>query len=196
METEYNFEEIWKQRETRLPDIETIKSKAQSFRKKQLWSSVYLTFCLLLSFGTIIWVWYSFPDLHFMTKSGMVFALSALMLYIFQNFQKIKIINKINPALNNQEYLKQLKILQQKDLYMQTKGTSIYYILLSLGMALYLYEFAERMSVFWGIFAYFITFGWILFGWFYIRPRKIRNQQEKISDVIRSLEKIENEFKD
>jgi len=194
METRYNFEEIWKQRETHLPDRKTIQEKAQFYSKKQLWSSILLILSLLASFGTIVWVWLRFPDLHFMTKSGMLFAVSALILYIFLNFQKIKIINKINPALSNQEYLKQMKILQQKDLYMQTKGISQYYLLLSLGMAFYLFEFAERMSLFWGIFTYTITFSWILFGWFYIRPRKIRNQQKKISQVILSLEKIENEF--
>lgn len=196
METNYNFEEIWKQKKTDLPDITEIRSKANGYKNKQKLYTICHMLSLFATFGMIVWVWQSFPDLHLLTKSGMVFALSALIIYIFQNFQKIKIINKINPALNNQKYLKQLKILQQKDLYMQTKGIGIYFILLSLGMAFYLFEFAQRMTIFWGIFTYSITFLWILFVWFYIRPKKIRKQQKKISEVIQSLEKIENDFKD
>ncbi len=194
METQYNFEEIWKKKKADVPDASEIKSKANKFRRKQLLSSLYNTLCLLISLGTVTWVWFSFPNLHFLTKSGMVLMLAALVIFIFQNFQKIRIINKINPSLSNQEYLKQMKMLQQKDLYLQTKGISVYYLLLSLGIAFYLFEFTQRMTLFWGIFTYSVTFGWILFGWIFIRPRKIRKEQKKISEVIQSLEKMEEDF--
>jgi hypothetical protein len=194
METNYNFEEIWKQRKTDIPDIAEILSKSNAYKKKQMLISLLLILALFADFGIVAWVWFSFPELHFLTKAGIMLLVIAIVFFIFQNLQKMKIINKINPATSNQEYLKQMKILQQKDLYLQTKGISIFYIFLSLGIAFYLFEFAERMSVFWGFFTYFITFGWIFFGWFYIRPIKIRKQQKKIQDIISSLEKLEEDF--
>lgn len=195
METNYNFEEIWKQKTPDVLDITEIQSKADAYRKKQMLASICLILSLFMTLGVVVWVWFRFLDLHLMTKSGIILVLIALVLYIFQNFQKMKAIRRINPALNSQEYLTQMKILQRKDLYMQTKGISIYYSLLSLGMALYLFEFAKRMEFFWGIFIYVVTFGWILFGWFYIKPRTIRKQQQKMKDVISSLEKVEEGFK-
>lgn len=158
METRYNFHEIWNKKNTDIPNIKEIKGKASSYRKKQIWATIFQLFSLCISTGMIIWVWFRFPYLNILTKSGMILIFMALLMYIFQNFQKINIISKINPSVNNQEYLNILKTLQKKNFYMQTKGITIYYITLSLGMALYLFEFAMRMSLMGGMLTYGLIF--------------------------------------
>jgi uncharacterized membrane protein YciS (DUF1049 family) len=40
------------------------------------------------------------------------------------------------------------------------------------------------MTAFWGIFAYGITSIWILFNWFYLRPKQIKKQQSKLDEII------------
>ncbi|SHK14761.1 hypothetical protein [Epilithonimonas mollis] len=194
METNYNFQDLWKQKETNTPDSRFIIKKANAYRKNQLLISSCLITSLLATCGVIIWVWVSFPDLHVLTKSGIMLIVTALLFFIFLNLQKVKIINGINPSLSNQDYLKQMKILQKKQMYIQTKGFTIYFLLNFFGLAFYLFEFTQRMSALWGAFTYSLIFAWILFVWFYIKPKRTRKQQQKIRQVIDSLESLEKGF--
>ena len=88
METNYNFEEIWKQKKTDIPGIKEIRSKANAYKKKQMMASVCHIFSLIMTFGMVVWIWYNFPELHLLTKFGMLFMLTALAIFIFQNFQE------------------------------------------------------------------------------------------------------------
>lgn len=194
METQYNFEEIWKQKKANVPDVSEIKTKANIYRRKQWFTSVFLTLILLSDIGVFIWIWCEI-NLSYISKLGLIIVSVALAFYIFFNFQRMGILKKINPSQNHQEYLQQMKNLQKKDLYMQTKGMAIYFVLLSVGVAIYLFGLVKNRDWLWSAVIYVVTFGWILFGWFYIRPRRIRKGQKKISEVIQSLEKIEEDFK-
>lgn len=196
MEPNYNFQDIWNNKKTEIPNIKEIKEKANLYRKKQIRATIFQILSLCVSTGMIIWVWFRFPDLHILTKSGMILMFIALAIYIFQNFQKINIISKINPSLNNQEYLKILKILQQKNFYMQTKGINIYYIILSLGMACYLFEFTMRMSLMGGLLTYGLIFLWIIISWVFIRPKQVKKQRDKLETVINALQSLEKGFEE
>ena len=73
---------------------------------------------------------------------------------------------------------------------MQTTILNLYYVLLSTGIGLYMYEYTQLMTAFWGIFAYGITSIWILFNWFYLRPKQIKKQQSKLDEIIGKFEML------
>ncbi|KQT24286.1 hypothetical protein ASG22_09750 [Chryseobacterium sp. Leaf405] len=191
-----NFQDIWNKKSAEIPNITEIKSKAEKYRTKKLFSIIFQMGCLILSSAFIIYLWNIIDFKLFTTRLGFIFVLAAIGMYIYLYSQNINIIRKINPAISNQEYLTALKKLQKQQLYMQTKGISIYFILLSLGFAVYFYEFVLRMSLFGGILSYGLTFFWMAINWFFIRPRQIRKQNAKISAVIDSLEMIEKSFEE
>ncbi|PZU86970.1 MAG: hypothetical protein DI529_08035 [Chryseobacterium sp.] len=196
METNYNFQNLWKQKEINVPDSTKIIKKADAYKKNQMLFSVLLSIQLLATIGVISWVWISLSHLHLLTKTGLVMILLALVFFSFLNLQKINILNKINPSLNNQDYLKKMKSLQQKQIYMQTKGLNIYFILLFFGMCFYMLEFVQRMTPLWGMIVLSITLGWMFFVWFYIKPVRRKKQEQKIKDVIQSLESLEKGFEE
>lgn len=189
-----NFQDIWNKKNAEIPNIQKIKSTADKYKKKQL----FFTICQLLSLTAtaviIIVIWNTIDFKMMSTTLGIVLILVALALYIYLFSQNINVIRKINPSISNQEYLASLKKLQRQQLYMQTKGISIYYVLLTAGFAFYFYEFALRMSTLGGILAYGLTFFWLAFVWFFIRPKQVRKQNAKISKVIDSLELIEKDL--
>jgi len=189
-----NFQDIWNKKSAEIPNITEIKSKAEKYRTKKLFSIIFQMGCLILSSAFIIYLWNIIDFKLFTTRLGFIFVLAAIGMYIYLYSQNINIIRKINPAISNQEYLTALKKLQKQQLYMQTKGISIYFILLSLGFAVYFYEFVLRMSLLGGILSYGLTFFWMAINWFFIRPRQIKKQNAKISAVIDSLEMIEKSF--
>lgn len=187
-----NFTDIWNKKTVEIPNIHEIKSKADIYRKKQLKATIcHMSVLLATAFG-IIFIWNVIDFKMISIVVGFVLILIALGLYIFLSYQKISMIRKINPSISNQQYLASLKKLHLQQIYMQTKGIGIYYILMTLGFAFYFYEFALRMSTSARIMVYGLTSLWLAVTWFVLRPRQIRKQNEKILKIIDSLETIEN----
>jgi hypothetical protein len=52
------------------------------------------------------------------------------------------------------------------------------------------------MTTFWGIFAYGTTSIWILFNWFYLRPKQIKKQQSKLDEIIGKFEMLNDRVAD
>jgi Flp pilus assembly protein TadB len=87
--------------------------------------------------------------------------------------------------------LANLLSLKKKQQFLQTKMLNLYFIMLSLGVGLYMIEPTSNMTLFWAIFAYAITALWVLFNWFYLRPRQIKKQQKILNDMISKFENIQ-----
>ena len=189
-----NFQDIWNKKSADIPNIQEIKSSADKYKKKQLRFTICHILSLSVSAVMIIFIWNVIDFKMFTTSFGIVLILIALAMYIYLSSQNINVIRKINPSITNQEYLTSLKKLQHQQIYMQTKGISIYYVLLTIGFAFYFYEFALRMSTLGGILAYGLTFVWLAIAWLFLRPRQIKKQNVKISKVIDSLELIEKDL--
>ncbi len=194
METNYNFQDIWNNKKTEVPNVQEIKSKAEKYRKKQIINDIRLIACLSLTFIFITGIWIFLDVKLFSTRFGIMLILLSIAIYVYLFWQKMNILRQINPSTSNQDYLKAVKLLEKKQLFMQNRGLGLYFLLLSVGFAFYFYEFALRMSLLGGILTYGLTFVWFLINWFFIRPRQIRKQKEKISVVIDSLETIEKDF--
>lgn len=77
---------------------------------------------------------------------------------------------------------------------MHTTMLNVYFILLSAGIGLYMYEYTSRMTMLWGIFAYGITLAWILINWFCLRPKQIKKQQSKLDEIITKFKKLNQQL--
>jgi hypothetical protein len=191
MPTNYNFQEIWNQKNIEVPDIKEIKAKAEKYRKRQLLKDIGLIALLLFITIIVIAIWIFVKFTFFTTKWGIVFMLIGLVSYTYLVYQNVTILKKVNTSASNQEYLLTMKKTEQQQIYMQTRGLSFYYLSLSLGFTIYFYELTLKMSWLGVAAVYGLTFLWCAISWFIIRPRQIRKQKEKISLVINSLEKLE-----
>ena len=65
---------------------------------------------------------------------------------------------------------------ENKQRVIQTKGLSVYFIILTAGLMLYEIEFAVRDLTF-GLIFYSLTLGWMAFVWFILRKRTIAKQE-------------------
>ncbi|OBW42572.1 hypothetical protein AB670_00982 [Chryseobacterium sp. MOF25P] len=196
MAPNYNFQEIWNNKNSDIPNIKEIKTKAEKYRKKQILKDIGLIALLLLTVAMIISIWVFIKISFFSTQFGIMLVLIGITMYSFLVYQNINILKKINTSTTNHEYLATIRKVEQQQIYMQTKGLSIYYLLLSFGFAFYFYEFALKMSWLGVLLTYGLTFLWGAVSWFFIRPKQIKKQKEKISTVISSLEKLEKSFEE
>ncbi|WP_175620243.1 hypothetical protein [Chryseobacterium schmidteae] len=196
MAPNYNFQEIWNNKNSDIPNIKEIKTKAEKYRKKQILKDISLIALLLLTVAMIIAIWVFIKISFFSTQFGIMLVLIGITMYSFLVYQNINILKKINTSTTNHEYLATIRKVEQQQIYMQTKGLSIYYLLLSFGFAFYFYEFALKMSWLGVLLTYGLTFLWGAVSWFFIRPKQIKKQKEKISTIISSLEKLEKSFEE
>ncbi len=101
---------------------------------------------------------------------------------------------KANEGQSNAEYQENLLKIKMEEGRIQTTIMTLYFILLSAGIALYMYEYTSYMPFRWGIFSYSIVVLWICFNWFVLRPKVIKKNREKTDELIGQLEKIRSEF--
>jgi hypothetical protein len=117
-----------------------------------------------------------------------------MVIFVISLNKSFGLFKKTNGAESNQEYLKTLLAIKEKQQFIQTTMLNLYFILLSTGIALYMYEYTSRMTTFWAVFTYGITGLWILWNGFYLRPRQIKKQQAKLNEIIRKFENIQSQL--
>jgi len=105
------------------------------------------------------------------------------------------LLKPIDMQADSKTFLQYWKAYQKRVEWVQKKGISIYFILLSLGIALYMFEFADRNWRY-GVFFYGFTGGWILLNWFYFRPRMIRKQNQKVKALIDDAERLTSQLEE
>ena len=195
-----NFEELknmWQQSGSgnELPDAKAVLAKVEALRKKMIRKNILLIITLAFTFAFITWIGFHYDFELQSTRVGIVITLIAIVAGIIFNTKLARLLLKQNdPTLSNSEYLQQMIAFRNSLRMVQTKGITLYFILLTTGLILYMYEFASRDLTF-GISVYSITLGWMAFNWFYLRKRAIRKQEREISAQIEALEGLNSNLK-
>ncbi len=192
-----NFDELknmWQTSKNDLPTAKEIFSEIKTTRKKMIGKNILLILLLCATFAFIVWVGGHYDYKIITTEIGIIITLIAIVVGIIFNTQLTKLMLKQNdPTLDNYAYLQQLISFRTRQRQIQTKGISIYFILLTTGIVLYMYEFAVRDLKF-GIISYTVTLAWIAFNWFFIRKRSIAKHEREINKQIAGLENIINNY--
>lgn len=191
-----NFKDLWLGQPTpELPNADLIK-KARTFKKLAYRKIIFTSILLSATSLFICWIWIKYNPQLWTTKLGIVLTILSMAIYAFSINQQYPILKKIDADNSNATYLKSLLELKKKQQFIQTTVLNLYFILLSLGIFLYMIEPVSKMKVLWGILAYAVTAIWILFNWFYLRPKQIKKQQTKINEIIRKFEDVQVQLND
>ena len=108
----------------------------------------------------------------------------------------IPLYKKTDEGQSNADYLDDLLKIKSKEVYIQTTIMNVYFMLLSVGIGLYMYEYVALMPLGFGLFSYVIVLLWFGFNWFVLRPKIIKKNREKTDDLIGQFENIKTAFKD
>jgi Flp pilus assembly protein TadB len=191
-----NIKELWKKTNTELPSSKEVLAEVERTRKKMMRKSILGIITLSLTFAFITFIGFHYEFGLWTTRAGIIIVLTAICLGVFfmSGISKL-LMQKADGTLDNNSYLKQLKKIQAKQRYIQGTGISIYFLLLTIGLILYMAEFAQRDLVF-GIITYSITLTWIAFAWFYLRKRTIAKQEKELNEQIERIERLINNIND
>ncbi|MDW9379914.1 hypothetical protein [Chryseobacterium sp. JV558] len=196
MDTNINFKNIWKQQTSNKPNLEELLGKLKKFRNQNLRKLIAANIGLITTSLLIIYIWYRFQPQMITTKIGIVLVILAMVMFLFAYNKMFMVFYKIDQTQSNNEYLQSLYVVKSKQKLMQTTILNLYFIMLSLGICFYMYEYTSIMTLGSGILAYAVTLGWIAFNWFYLRPKTIKKQQGKLDELINKFEEINNQLKE
>lgn len=190
-----NLKELWNEQNPAIPDHHEIIEKADNYRKKSLRKLILTNIMLVLTSVFIGFIWYFYQPQLLTTKAGIIVIILSMIIFLVYYNLMIPVLIKTDYSLNTYEYLEKLLIIKEKQKFIQTKMLNIYFMMLSAGIAMYMYEYASRMQLQWALLTYGITFLWIGFNWFYLRPRSIRKQDNAINELIYKFENISRQLK-
>lgn len=189
-----DFTAIWQQQKAAQPNLDELQNKFNRFKKNKLKKRIISNVLLLTTIVLTIFIWYKYQPQYLTTKIGIVLVILAMVVFLSVYNKQSSSLNKIDDTQTSNDYVKSLTELKTKQKYIQTTMLSLYFIMLSLGIGLYLYEYTVMMTIFWAIFVYGITLTWIGFNWFYIRPKIIKKQQVKLDELIHAFEAVKKQL--
>jgi uncharacterized membrane protein len=189
-----DFKDLWKKQSVSQPNIEDLLLRLKQFKKACLRSLWITNILLLATCAFIIFIWYVYQPQFISTKIGIVITILAMVIYVIAYNRLLTTYKNIDATQTNQEYLQKLISIKKKQQFMQSNMLSLYFVLLGIGIGLYMYEYTIRMTVFWASFTYGITLLWMGFNWFFIRPKQIKKQQAKINSLIEKFEEVNNQL--
>lgn len=179
-----DFNGLWKQQVVNQPNINALRTKINRYKRNNLKQLLLLNTLLLVTIIAVVFIWYYYQPQYISTKSGIVLVILAMGVFGLGYNNCFLSFNKIDNTQSSTDYLKSLMQLKTKQTYMQTTMLRLYFLLLSLGICLYMYEYIQMMPFVWALVAYGVTLLWIAFNWFYLRPKIIKKQIAKLNILI------------
>lgn len=196
MENFNELHDLWKQAETPAPKktnyLSKIKTNKMTLQQNQTKQASILVFIGIL----ILALMFSFEEklqtLPIMAAmiiiSSMCFLQAALMFY---NARKISQIEETKtPSIHLQQWLN-FREFQKKQRHW---NMPVYYILLSVALAVYLFELLKEAEIWKMILTFGVTYSWMLIAYFYFGRREVKKQDAKMDNIIAELKELETQF--
>jgi len=192
--TNIDFKDLWKKQTISQPDIEDLLTRLKLFKKTSLRILWITNIVLFATCVFIVFIWYYYQPQFISTKIGIVLTIVAMVTYLVVYNRLLSTFKNIDEAQTNQQYLQKLIFIKRKQQFLQSRILSLYFVLLGVGISLYMYEYASRMSLFYGVLTYVVLFLWIGFTWFYLRPKEIKKHEIKINNLIEKFEEVNKQL--
>jgi len=170
--------------------------KANQFKRKHLIQTLVGTGLLIATAGFIGWCWYFFQPELITTKIGMTLLIVSISAFVISQNKVVLQLKQLDMQTALNKHLEQLLEFKKQQRFMQRTLLTIYYVCLSFGIALYMIEYTAKMPLVWATFAYGLTFAWIGFNWFYLRPKTIQKQQKKMDMLINRFKNINDQLQE
>jgi len=195
MSDNINFKDLWNKQISIAPNPDNLIFEIKKLKKSNLKKLVLTNLLLIATSVSIILIWMYFQPQLLSTKIGILLIILAMVIFLFAYNESYSLFKNNMNSQSNSDYLKDLLAIKAKQKFMGKTILNLYFILLSSGIGLYMYEYTSRMKPLWAIITYGITSIWILYNWFYLRPKQIKKQKAKLDEIISKFEMLNMQLK-
>lgn len=185
---------IWQLQSIRQPNVTEWKTKLGNYKNSLLIRTIIVNALLGLTIALIMIIWFKAKPQFITTSIGISLMILAMVIFIFSNNKLIPLYKKLDATQSNHDYLEKLNVIKNRQKYIQKTILSVYFILLLLGICLFMYEYTLKMTNLGQVIAYTLTLLWIAISWFYIRPKTIKKQDAKLNLIISNIENIKQQL--
>jgi hypothetical protein len=190
MDNDIDLQNLWRKQTANTPQIEKLFLTIDKIKRENLIKLIGLNALMIATIAFIIFIWFNFEAKLVTTKIGIILTVVGIIIYLFAFNNVILSFRQINKNQSNSEFLKGIINHKRRQKFLQNIMLQIYFIALTLGICLYLYEFVSQLSLPWTILAYTATLFWVGFNWFYLRPRTLKKENVKLDEIIKRFENI------
>ena len=191
MNDNIDLKSLWNSQKSDPPKIEEVIENAKKYKRKQFRTLIFTNCILLLTSVFIAFIWIRYEPKMWTTKIGIVLTILAMVTYLLVYNKNIFFFKNVDLQSDSKKYLDQLIVYKEKQHFLQQKMMAIYFILLSVGLGLYMIEYVMQMKLLWGIIYCFMTLAWIAFAWFYLRPKRLKKENLNLNNLIEQLKIFE-----
>jgi len=189
-----NLKELWSKQTTEPPQMDDVFAKLTKMKRKKITVLISVNILMAVTIGVIIFIWLYFEPKFITTKIGITITVLGIIIYLYAYNQILPNLMKISDDKKTNDFLESLLQIKKRQKYLQTKMLGVYFMTLSVGICLYLFEYVSMMTLTWSIIAYSLTLIWIGFNWFYLRPKIIQKENNKLDIIIEKIEKINSQY--
>jgi len=194
MDSDINFKDLWQKQKISPANMDDLLLKLNQYKKVNLRKLILSNFLLLATSAFIVFIWYNNPAQLLTTKIGIVLVILAMLIFLFVYNQLFPSLKRLDSKQSNNNYLQNLITVKTKQQFLQSKILRLYFIMISTGVFLFMYEYALKMPTSHAFVAYTATLAWIGFNWFYIRPKTIIKQEAKLDELIKKIKAVNQQL--
>ncbi|MES2112017.1 MAG: hypothetical protein V4577_24885 [Bacteroidota bacterium] len=194
MSTEIDFKALWNREKTGAPDVSEIFAKANRLNRcsrRKIWiCNIVLSLTIIVV--TLLW-WHLHPRL-ITTKIGLTLMIGAMVIFIITTNQLSPLLAKADLETDTNTFLSQMIRIKHKQEFINKTVTTIYFLMLAVGLGLYFIEYISRGNLIFQLCVYGITLLFLAINWFYITARSARKQRKAMNEIIAKLEEVNRQM--
>ena len=194
MSNNIDFKELWNRGKASTPDVSEIFAKANQLNRRirnKIWrGNIILSLTILF----MIFIWWYYQPQMITTKIGLTLVILAILSFLISTNQMFPLLAKTDEETDSHQFLEQMLRIKHKQEFLNKTMLTFYFIFLSIGIFLYMIEYAGRGSLLFKVIAYGVTFAWMAFNWLYVRVKTTKRQQDAVNEIIGKLEEVNKQL--
>lgn len=190
-----NLKEIWnQQKESSVPDVSQIISKAKKEKQKMGNKIIIQVAVLLLTVVAISYVGAIIDFKMISSYIGLGIMLATIILFSCIRLYQVFKLKKIDLTESPKKVLLQLEKFYAFQQFVSTKCAIAYFVMLNLAFVFYFIEVLKPMSTLMKTIVLIVFTGWMLFAYFILGKKEKQKEFEKTQNIINSIKKVETEY--
>lgn len=194
MSNNTDLKALWSKQIVPVANPEDILKRIERFKRKRA-RKVFILNCILwLTVLLVLLVRICFKPQLMITQIGVILTILSISIVILFNCKLIPLYKRTHESQTNSGYLNDLLAMKSREKFMQTKIMGLYFISLSTGIGLCMYEYTFQRSLGFGLTAYSLFALWVGINWFYLRAKIIKKNERKRDKLIKQIEAIQSQL--
>ena len=144
-----DLQALWSKQTVPSANLQNIRQAIRCFRRRQIAFYLITGLLMLLTIGFALFIAFYFRPRLTSTYIGLALGGSAFLLALFSAGRSARLYHRLNDTCPNTQYLQALSSLRKQEYFHRHTMLTAYFVLLSLGLCLYMYEYTFARTSVW-----------------------------------------------